>query len=81
MNDSADVVLDGLPVCASPPLGAVAHSRGITVETLAVEKGYFRTSNRSHDVRECYHKNSCSGGSDADTYCSSGYRGPCENRL
>ena len=77
-NDSIEVRIDGLPVCVKPPLGAVAPSRGTTVDSLTLLKGYFRTSNESHDVRKCYHERACRGGSDADEYCTFGYTGPCE---
>lgn len=77
-NDSEEVRIDGFPVCAVPPVGAVASSSGTSVATLSLEKGYFRTSNQSHDVRKCYHEVACRGGSDANEYCTSGYTGPCE---
>lgn len=72
------VQIDGIPLCAAPPSGVTALSRGTTLETLTLEKGYYRTSNLSHDVRGCYSEEACVGGNDADTYCASGYEGPCE---
>ena len=66
------------PVCAEPPLGATAPSDGTTVASITLKKGYFRTSNKSHDILQCYRKRACQGGSDADQYCAPGYFGPCE---
>lgn len=79
--NSEEVRISGSPVCAKPPTGAKAPSRGTTVATLTLEPGYFRTSNESNDVRECYNENACRGGSDPDEYCTSGYTGPCETAL
>ncbi|CAN0379041.1 unnamed protein product, partial [Scytosiphon promiscuus] len=42
---------------------------------LSLEKGYYRTSNQSHDVLKCYQEKACLGGSDTATYCASGYEG------
>ena len=84
VNTSEEVRIDGKPVCHDKPVGARAAplgSRGTTVETLALEPGYFRTSNESHKVISCYQKNACRGGSDAGKYCASGYTGPCEMGL
>ena len=48
------------------------------MSTLVINKGYYRTSNRSTDIRECFYKKACHGGRDADRYCATGYKGPCE---
>lgn len=77
--DGAQVQIDGIPLCAEPPSGVAALSRGATLATLSLKKGYYRTSNHSHEVRQCYHEDACLGGNDADKYCASGYEGPCEN--
>ena len=66
------------PVCAEPPVGATAPSDGTTVANIKLEEGYFRTSNESHDILQCYRKSACQGGRDADQYCAPGYIGPCE---
>ena len=80
-EDGEHVRVDGFPLCAAPPLGAVAPSSGTTVATLTLSKGFFRTSNESHNVLSCYHADACLGGSDAGGYCAPGYMGPCEKYL
>ena len=73
-----EVQIDEEPVCAEPPLGATAPLEGTTVANITLEKGYFRTSNKSHDILQCYQKRACLGGNDTDDYCAPGYNGPCE---
>lgn len=53
-------------------------STGTTLASLQLAEGYYRTSNESHVVLECYRKDSCIGGLDPTTYCATGYEGPCE---
>ena len=72
------IKIDEKPVCAEPPLGATTLSSGTTVANLTLKQGYFRTSNKSHDILPCYKESACQGGSDAGKYCTSGYTGPCE---
>ena len=81
VNNSEEIRIDGIPVCHEPPLGATAPSSGTTVATLTLEKGYFRTSNQSRDVRKCYQEDACRGGNDTATYCTPGYTGPCAKQL
>ena len=76
-----EVQIDEEPVCAEPPLGATAPLEGTTVANITLEKGYFRTSNKSHDILQCYQKHACLGGNDTDDYCAPGYNGPCEKTL
>ena len=73
--------MDGFPLCAVPPMGAVAPSRGTTVASLKLLKGYFRTSNKSSNVMSCYNTDACLGGSDIAEYCKPGYMGPCKKSL
>lgn len=77
-----DVVVDDddfVPYCASVPTGVNGSHQGATLETLELEPGYYRVSNESHDVRECYYSNACQGGADASNYCQSGYTGICKS--
>lgn len=70
-----------VPVCDEVPTGAnSATTGGTTLETLELEPGFFRTSNTSHTVRECFQESACKGGTDAsdDGYCAAGYEGPCK---
>lgn len=66
-----------IPVCQEVMEGAQAPSRGTTVRSLDIEEGFYRTSARSEDVRECYLEDACVGGSSANSYCAAGYSGPC----
>lgn len=47
-----------------------------TLETLDLKAGYWRSSNTSWDIRECYEAAACVGGQQG--LCASGYEGPCE---
>lgn len=69
---------DTMPVCEPVPNGCTAGSPGTTLLTLPLDRGYYRVSNTSHDVRECHRRKSCKGGRDFDDYCADGYTGPCE---
>lgn len=51
---------------------------GATLATLEVLPGFYRSSETSTDIRECFHKQACEGGSAVGTYCAEGYIGPCE---
>ena len=74
------VVTDELhvPVCTDLPYGARENETGITLETIILNVGYYRISNTSTDVRECYQKEACIGGYVVGGYCAAGYQGPCE---
>lgn len=77
MKDPAAV-----PVCDAVPTGArSAEEAGTTLETLELEPGYYRTSNTSHNVLECFQEAACKGGTNATNngYCAQGYAGPCES--
>lgn len=69
---------DTLPVCDVLPEGVDALSSGTTVASLSLQQGYYRTSDKSRVVRECFNENACRGGTDVDSYCATGYKGPCE---
>ena len=50
-----------------------------TLMTLEIEAGYWRATNDSTKVLECYNEDACNGGlTGSDDYCSEGYKGPCE---
>ena len=69
------------PSCQAIPSGTVATSIATTVESLTLEKGFYRTSKESDVVMECYRSEACLGGSDPDEYCAEGYEGACECRV
>ena len=65
--------------CKDIPKGAVPSSAGMTLATLELERGFYRTSSESHEVLECHRKDSCIGGLNASNYCAAGYEGPCKS--
>ena len=68
-----------VPVCAVVPEGVnTTGISGMTLPTLNLMSGFFRTSNKSREVLECYREEACMGGSTAGSYCAEGYAGPCE---
>ena len=68
-----------VPVCAVVPEGVnITGNSGMTLETLNLMFGFFRTSNKSIKVLECYREEACMGGSIVSRYCAEGYAGPCE---
>lgn len=66
------------PVCLALPAGTNKSSTGITLATIPILKGYYRSLPNSTDVRECYQYDACLGGRDLEKYCEEGYEGPCE---
>ncbi|CAN0364157.1 unnamed protein product [Ascophyllum nodosum] len=66
-----------VPFCEMVPDGVdTTGNSGMTLETLNLMPGFYRTFNKSRDVLECYREEACMGGSNADTYCAEGYAGP-----
>ena len=82
-------ILDGVwvtnehetPTCTELPKGTVSLSSGTTVVSLTLQKGYFRTSNETSVIFECYRSEACEGGDDPGKYCANGYEGACEYRI
>ncbi|CAM9767423.1 unnamed protein product, partial [Scytosiphon promiscuus] len=76
--DGVDMVNDsGVPTCVQAMTGINASGDGgMTLSTLKLEGGYYRTSAGSHDVLECHRKEACVGGVETSQYCKSGYQGP-----
>ena len=73
----AKVTADSLPVCDDIPEG-VSRDGPTTLETFDLLEGYYRVSNESRVIRECYLTDACIGGTDHLNYCAQGYTGPCE---
>ena len=74
-----DIDESSVPVCVVVPVGVkTTGNSGMTLETLDLVSGFYRTSNSSKEVLECYQKEACMGGSIAGSYCAGGYAGPCE---
>ena len=54
-------------------------SAGGTIEELAIEAGYWRATNDSINIIECYYAKACNGGVTGDPdYCTQGYEGACK---
>ncbi|GMH90277.1 hypothetical protein TrST_g7328 [Triparma strigata] len=55
--------------------GVDRTTSGMTLETLKIEPGYWRTNSRSPDVRVCPVSDACTGGNSTN-YCREGHTGP-----
>ena len=51
---------------------------GMTLSTLRLDRGYYRTSIDSDIILKCHQDEACLGGVEPGQYCEEGYRGPCE---
>ncbi|CAM9502513.1 unnamed protein product [Laminaria digitata] len=60
------------------PDGANETITGLTLETIDLLPGFYRISNTSVKVLECYQDKACTGGRVAGHYCAEGYKGPCK---
>lgn len=63
--------------------GVDCESPGATLFSLPIRQGYWRSSQSSLVVFECFHAKACAGRTkilSADDYCEDGYKGPCECR-
>lgn len=69
---------EAVPHCAALPEGVNEKGDGETVESLELKTGYYRVSNKSRDILECYRDEACEGGADVSAYCATGYTGACE---
>ncbi|CAN0074128.1 unnamed protein product, partial [Ascophyllum nodosum] len=66
-----------VPVCEVVPEGVnTTGNSGMKLETLDLMSGFYRTSNKSGEIVECYREKACKGGSNAGRYCAEGYAGP-----
>lgn len=85
-NDCTVANNDTAGICAAVMEHTTSPEINGTLASLTLYSGYWRTSNVSADVRECYNSEACVGGT-AETcgdvyceggYCAEGYVGPCE---
>lgn len=66
------------PECDAPFEHSSADRVGVTLETLSIEKGYWRATNESDSILACYNVDACYGGqTGSDSFCAPGYKGPC----
>ncbi|CAM9335907.1 unnamed protein product, partial [Choristocarpus tenellus] len=75
-SNNCTVLNAKVPTCEVPLDNTISPQPGVTVATLALEKGYWRTSNTSVTILGCYNKDACLGGVDTEEYCAPGYTGP-----
>lgn len=62
--------------------GVNCDNAGVTLVSLPIREGYWRSSNMSQAVHKCGHSGACIAATDilsSDGYCANGYRGPCES--
>ena len=62
----------------SVPKGVNENVTGMSINTLSLNKGYWRASVKSADIEQCLNEEHCVGGdgSDPSSYCAKGYKGP-----
>ena len=61
--------------------GVNCNSPGVTLASLPIREGYWRSSRDSLKVHECLHLEACAGATEianSDDYCAEGYKGPCK---
>ena len=68
--------------CQFCPIEADCSAPGVSLETLKLTPGYWRSHGRSLDIRPCYRDGACKGGDSAtasaasnSSYCATGYGG------
>ena len=67
-----------VPMCMTTLEHTTSRALSGTLETLSLERGYWRVSDTSKIILKCYREAACAGGSTFKDYCSSGYDGPCK---
>ena len=66
-------------ICSAVPSHTTSPGARDKVVSLALGQGYWRSSNASVKISECYNNNACLGG--VSDYCAPGYSGPCETQV
>ena len=57
---------------------ATSSGGNVTLQTLSIERGYWRATASSTEVLACYNADACLGGvTGTPGYCLDGYEGPC----
>lgn len=77
-----DCIFDTLaPKCVTLSAAGIAHASSpgseTTIEDIVIDKGYWRATNTSTSILECYNEDACPGGITTGK-CNTGYEGPCE---
>lgn len=79
-NDGADVPCEQCATVDGEE-GVDCNNPGVTLASLPIRKGYWRSSRKSLKVQQCLHSEACVGATEiasSDDYCANGYKGPCE---
>ena len=58
------------------PKGVSPDTPGMTLQTLDLLPGHYRTNSNSTEILPCLNEDHCVGGSDPSSYCAEGYTGP-----
>lgn len=67
------------PICLEELGHSTSAGGNTSLESLLIERGYWRATNTSMDILACYNAEACLGGlTGGKDYCSEGYEGPCE---
>lgn len=67
------------PACKEALEHTTSSGVGVKLETLIIEAGFWRATNTSTILLECYNTEACEGGiTGSVTFCKTGYTGPCE---
>lgn len=73
---------NGTPLCREELKHTKSAGGNTPLKMLSIDKGYWRATDTSTDVRVCYNADACSGGTTGSPdFCEKGYEGPCERRL
>lgn len=66
--------------CADQPPHTEPSSGNLSIEELAIVRGYWRANRLSEEVLPCYNSEACLGGKTGTfDYCERGYEGPCKD--
>ena len=63
-------------LCDNIISGVEETKDGMSLEFLRLMQGYWRTNEKSTDIRECPVKEACIGGNEINQYCRVGHEGP-----
>lgn len=70
-----------VPICTVQPEHTQSEGGDTTIETLNLDRGYWRATNKSDNILACYNEEACRGGlTGSASFCQPGYEGPCEKR-
>lgn len=70
------------PICSELLDHTDSRGGSARLETLVMEPGYWRATNTSKNILECFNMNACRGGvTGSSEYCLRGYGGPCEQSM